>query len=90
MKEKELYQQKKQTQLDEYEAQIEKLKANSSEYEPSGNGELSEKIRLAELKIKEGREKLKAFEEANLEELEAHKKEIDDTFISINIHLSMS
>lgn len=90
MNDKELYQQKKQTELDEYETQIEKLKANSSEYEADAKDELSEKIRLAELKLKEGREKLKALEKAHLEELEAHKKEIDDAFIAINIHLAMS
>jgi hypothetical protein len=90
MENKEIYRQKKQAQLDECEAKIEKLKTEAFESESEAKHILYKQIDTAELKLKDGKEKLAAFENANKDEIEAYKKDIDDTFIAINIHLAMS
>lgn len=86
MKDKELYHQTKQAELHEYEAKLEELKVHLSDEDV----ELTKKIKMAQSKLKEAKEKLVAFEKANLEDIDTHKKEIDDSFISLNIHLAMS
>ena len=90
MKDKELYVQKKQAQLEDYDARIEKLKAEAFESDMEDKSTLFKQIKTAELSLKEGKERLKAFEKANKDEIEAYKKNIDDAFIEINIHLAMS
>ncbi|WP_419767502.1 hypothetical protein [Arcobacter sp.] len=90
MSDKELYQEQKKRQLAEYETQMKELKEKASAHDSVANTKLFKQIEIVELKLKEGKAKLKAFEKASKEEIEAHKKAIDDAFIEINIHLAMS
>ena len=90
MNDKELYQQEKQAQLDKYEVNLRELKNLTSEFDADANRKLDKQIESAELKLKEAKTKLEAFCKARKEESEAHKKAIDETFIAINTHLSMS
>lgn len=90
MDEKELYQQKKQAELDQYGIKLKELKEELSAFDADANRELDKQINILELKLKEGKIKLEAFVKANKEEFESHKKAVDDAFISINTHLAMS
>ncbi len=90
MNEQALYLQTKQIQLDEYEAKLKELKEEFSASDTDTMRELNEKIKSVELKIKDAKEKLKAAAKATNEEIEAHKKAIDDVFRAIYTHLAMS
>lgn len=90
MNDKELYQQEKQAELDKYEVNLSELKNLTSEFDADANRKLDKQIERVELKIKEAKTKLEAFSKARKEEVEAHKKAIDETFIAINTHLAMS
>ena len=90
MSDKQLYQIQKERQLVQYETQIKELKEKASAYDADANTKLFKQIEIVELKLKEGKAKLNAFEKASKEEIEAHKKAIDDAFMEINIHLAMS
>lgn len=90
MNEQEIYLQEKQAQLHKYELKLVELKNLTSEFDADANRKLYKKIDCVELKLKEAKTKLEAFSKARKEELEAHKKAIDETFIAININLSMS
>jgi septal ring factor EnvC (AmiA/AmiB activator) len=58
MNEKELYQQKKQAQLDEWKAEVDKFKAKASEASADAQMELNKQIEALEGKIMEGKAKL--------------------------------
>lgn len=58
MTEKELYQQKKQAQLDEWKAEVDKLKAKASGASADAQLELNKEIEALEGKIEEGKTKL--------------------------------
>ena len=57
MNEKELYQQKKQAQLDEWKAEVDKLKAKASGASADAQLELNREIDTLEGKIEQGRAK---------------------------------
>ncbi len=57
MNEKELYQQKKQAQLDEWKAEVDKLKAKASGATADAQIELNKQIEALEGKIEEGKTK---------------------------------
>lgn len=90
MNEKELYQQNRQAELDEYGMRLKELKNQISEFDADENRKLDKQINILELKLKEGKTKLEAFIKASKEEFESHKKEVDDAFMAINTHLAMS
>jgi predicted nuclease with TOPRIM domain len=89
MDEKKLYQQKKQAQIDEYELRLKELKDQLSEFDADANRKLDKLIKIVEEKLEESKSRLEAISKASKEEFEAHKKVIDDSFMSINTHLAM-
>jgi small-conductance mechanosensitive channel len=89
MNDKKLYQERKQAQIDEYELKLKELKDQLTEFDADTNRKLDEQIKIVESKLEEGKARLEAIIKASKEEFEAHKKAIDDTFMSINTHLSM-
>jgi hypothetical protein len=90
MNEQEIYLKEKQTQLHKYELKLVELKNLTSEFDADANRKLYKQIDSLELKLKEAKTKLESFAKARKEEIEAYKKAIDETFIAININLSMS
>ncbi len=90
MNDKELYRQKKQSQLDDIEARIENLKEEALQSTANTKSKLYEQIETAQLTLKEAKAKLESFEKANKDEIESHKKDIDETFMAINSRLAMS
>ncbi len=65
MSEKELYQQKKQAQLDEWEAEVDKLKAKASGASADAQLELNKEIEELEGKIEQGKSKLAELADAS-------------------------
>jgi len=86
----ELYLQKKQTQLEEYESKLKELKEKISLSNLEAKNEIDKRIQAVEEKLKDVKEKLQTASNASNEEIESHKKAIDDAFMSINTHLAMS
>ncbi len=73
MSEKELYQQKKQAQLDEWKAEVDKLKAKASGASAEAQLELNKQIDVLEGKIEEGRTKLAEIADASEDAWESIK-----------------
>lgn len=73
MTEKELYQQKKQAQLDEWKAEVDKLKAKASGASADAQLELNEEIEALEGKIEEGKTKLAEVADASEDAWESIK-----------------
>ncbi len=93
MDERALYLQTKQIQLDAYETKLGELKKKASEPDANTLSELTEltqQIKTAELKLKDAKTKLEIAAKATNEEIESHKKAIDDTFREIYSRLAMS
>lgn len=65
MNEKQLYQQKKQAQLDEWQAEVDKLKAKASEASADAQLEMNSQIEALEGKIEEGKAKLAELADAS-------------------------
>lgn len=65
MNEKELYQQKKQAQMDQWSADVKKLKAKASEASADAQIELNKEIKTLEGKIKEGKTRLAELSSAS-------------------------
>jgi predicted nucleic acid-binding Zn-ribbon protein len=83
MNEKELYQEKKQAQLDGWKAEIEKLKAKASETSADAQMELNEQIEGLESKIDEGKSKLSEISDASENAWESFKDGAEATWDSI-------
>lgn len=66
MSDKELYQQKKQAQLDEWKAQVDKHKANASGASADAQMELNKQIEAFEGKIEKGKAKLADIADAGM------------------------
>jgi len=64
MNDKKLYQQKKQAQLDEWRAEIDKLKAKASGASAETQLEINNKIKALEIEFEEGKTKLSQLAEA--------------------------
>ncbi len=64
MSDKELYQQKRQAQLDGWQAEVDKLKAKASAASADVQLEMNRQIRALESKIAEGKAKLSKLSEA--------------------------
>ncbi|RXJ81007.1 hypothetical protein [Arcobacter sp. F2176] len=86
----ELYLKTKQAQLNEYEGKLKELKSSLSPTDAKANAELDERIKTVETKLEDGKSKLEALSKATKEELDAHKKAIDESFQAIYTHLAMS
>jgi chromosome segregation ATPase len=67
MTDKELYQQKKQAQLDTWKAEVDKLKARASELSADAQLEMGKHIETLDGKIEEGKTKLSELAQAGEE-----------------------
>lgn len=83
MSEKEQYQQKLQAQLDEWKAEIDKLKAKASDASADAKLEMDKQIETLEEKVKEGKAKLSELSEASDDSWEKLKGNISSTWDSI-------
>jgi len=90
MNDRELYQQEKRAILDEYVEKLQELKAMASASDADAKSEFDKQIKTVELKIEEAKAALEAVAKASEEEIEAHKKAIDETFKAIYTGMSMS
>ena len=77
MNEKELYQQKKQAQLDEWKAEVDKLKAKASGVSADAQLELNKEIEALEGKIEEGKTKLAEIANASEDAWESIKDGVE-------------
>ncbi len=76
--------------MDEYVEKLQELKEMASASEGDDKSEFDKQIKTVELKIEEAKAALEAVGKASEEEIEAHKKAIDDSFRAIYTHMSMS
>ena len=83
MNDKELYKQKKQAQLDEWKAELEKLRAKASEASADRKLELNERIEHLDGKIDEGKSKLSEIEDASEDAWESVKEGVDSAWDSL-------
>lgn len=83
MNEKELYQQKKQAQLDEWKADVDKLKAKVSGVSADAQMKLNKQIEALEGKLKEGRAKLAEIADAGEDAWESIKDGVESAWDSM-------
>lgn len=83
MSEKDLYQQKKQAQLDEWKAEVDKLKAKASEASADAQLELNKQIEALEGKIEEGQTKLAEIASAGEDAWESIKDGVESAWDSM-------
>jgi len=83
MSDKELYQQKRQAQLDEWEAEVDKLKARASGASADAQLELNKQIDGLEGKIEQGKAKLAEIEGASEDAWESIKEGVDGAWDSM-------
>jgi len=83
MNEKELYQQKKQAQLDEWKAEVDKLKARTSGASADAQLELNKQIEALEGKIEEGKTKLAEIADASEDAWESMKEGVESAWESM-------
>ncbi|MCG6201811.1 coiled coil domain-containing protein [Psychromonas antarctica] len=79
MNKKELYQQKKQAQLDEWQAELDKLKAKASGASVDVQLEVNKQIKALEGKLDEGNTKLAEIAAASDDTWESMKSAFNDT-----------
>ena len=83
MNDKELYQQKKQAQLDEWKAEVDKLKAKASGASADAQLELNKQIKALEGKLEEGKTNLAAIANASEDAWESIKEGMESAWDSI-------
>lgn len=83
MSEKELYQQKKQAQLDEWEAEVNRIKAKASGASANAQLELNKEINALEGKIEQGKAKLAEIADASEDAWESIKEGVDSAWDSL-------
>lgn len=83
MNEKELYQQKRQAQLDEWKAEVAKLKAKASGASADAQLELIREIKALEGKIEQGKAKLAELAEASDEAWDSIKDGVESGWKSM-------
>ena len=83
MTDKELYQQKKQAQLDQWKAEVAKLKAKASEASADAQLELNKQIDALEGKLAEGRTKLAEIADASEDAWESIKDGAESAWDSL-------
>jgi len=83
MNEKELYQQKKQAQLDEWKAEVDKLKAKASGASADAQLELNKQTEALESKIEGGKVKLAEIADASEDTWESIKDGVENAWDSI-------
>jgi len=88
MNDKELYQQKKQAQLDIWKAEVDKLKAKASKASADTQLELNKQFEALEGKIEDGKAKLAEIAEASDDAWESIKDGVESAWDSIKFALS--
>jgi hypothetical protein len=88
MNEKELYQQKKQAQLDEWQAEVDKLKAKAAEASADTQLEMKKDIEFLESKIDEGKNRLTEVADASEDAWKSMKDGMDSAWDSIKTSFS--
>lgn len=83
MSERELYQQKRQAQLDEWKAEVDKLRAKASGASADRQLALNEQIKALESKIEQGKAKLAELAEASDDAWESIKKGVESSWDSL-------
>jgi len=83
MNEKELYQQQKQAQLDEWKAEVDKLKAKASAASADVQMELNKQIEALEGKIENGKAKLAEVADASEDAWESIKDGVESAWDSM-------
>jgi chromosome segregation ATPase len=83
MNKKDLYKQKLQAQLDEWQADVDKMKAKLGGASVGAKLEINQEINQLEGKLGEGRKKLEELSEATEENWENLKASIDETWEGI-------
>lgn len=83
MSDKELYRQKKQAELDEWQAEVDKYKAKASGVSADIQLEMNKQIEALERKIEEGKAKLAAMGEITGDAWESLKGDIESTWESV-------
>ena len=83
MSDKELYQQKKQAQLDEMKPEVDKLKAKASGASADAQLELNKQIETLEGKFEEGKTKLAEIADASEEAWESIKEGVESAWDSM-------
>ncbi len=85
MNDKALYQQKKEAQLNEWKADIEKLKAKTSIASADAQIEMNQQIHALEQKIDEGKVKLSDLIKAADDGYESMKTSVESTWDSLKV-----
>ncbi len=80
MNDKELYQQKMQARLDEWKAEVDKLKAKSSGASADAQLDINRQIRALERKIEEGKGKLSEIAAASEDAWESIKDGVESAW----------
>jgi len=88
MSEKELYQQKKQAQLDEWEAEVDKLKAKASGASADAQLELNKEIEELEGKIEQGKAKLAELADTSEDAWGSIKESVESAWDSMKSSFS--
>lgn len=88
MKDKELYQQKKQAQLDEWKAEVDKLKAKASGASADAQLEMNKQIKALETKIEENKAKLSELAKAGEDAWESIKDGVESAWDSMKSAVS--
>lgn len=88
MTDKELYQQKKQAQLDEWRAEVDKLKARASGASADAQLKMNKQIKALESKIEEGKTKLSRLAEASEDAWESIKDGVESAWDSLKSAVS--
>ena len=83
MNEKELYQQKKQAQLDEWKADVNKLKAKASGASVDTQLGLKKQVEVLEGKVEEGKVRLAEIADASEEAWKSIKVSVDSSWNSM-------
>lgn len=83
MNEKKLFQQKKQAQLDEWKAEVNKFKAKASGASADAQLELNKQIEALEGKIEEGKTKLAEIRVASEDSWESIKEGVESAWDSM-------
>jgi hypothetical protein len=83
MKDKELYQQKMQARLDEWNAEVHKLKAKSSRASADVQLDINRQIRLLERNLEEGKTMLREIAAAGEDAWESIKEGFEDAWGSL-------
>ena len=80
MSNKELYRQKRQAQLDEWRAEVDKLKARASGFSADTQLEMNKRTKALERKIEEGRAKLSQLADASDDAWESLKDGVESAW----------